>query len=262
MLMKEGAALMTGSHRNDPHPSLSRQAFRSWGGLLLLPWLIGLMLGIRIVPPQAPSAVSSEVTSPSPGAAAGIFRLAEPLERAPVWEPETVPRRPEPTPAPARRWIPERIVIPAIHLDAPVVPVGFRELRVGDQRVRAWETPNFFAAGWHKTSAPLGMPGNTVLNGHHNIYGEVFRDLARLKPGDRIFMYSGDQVFVYEVREKYIIPERGRPLSERLANARWIQPTKDERLTLITCWPYTSNTHRLIVIAWPLLQDSPDKDAE
>ncbi|MCS6962618.1 MAG: sortase, partial [Thermoflexus sp.] len=66
-----------------------------------------------------------------------------------------------------------------------------------------------------------------------------------------------------KVREKHIIPERGRPLSERLANARWIQVTEDERLTLITCWPYTSNTHRLIVIARPLpLQDGPGKDVE
>ena len=40
--------------------------------------------------------------------------------------------------------------------------------------------PDFFAAGWHTDSTPPGFPGNTVLNGHHNIYGEVFRDLDKV----------------------------------------------------------------------------------
>ncbi|WP_322797914.1 sortase [Thermoflexus sp.] len=257
---------MNRTRMDHPPRARSLQVFRSFGGLLFFLWAIGAILGIPLVPqiPQkAPSTASPEVASPAMGVEAGILRLAERPERAPALEPETSPGRPKPTPVPMQGWIPQRIVIPAIRLDAPVVPVGFRELRVGNRTVRAWETPNFFAAGWHRTSAPLGIPGNTVLNGHHNIYGEVFRDLARLKLGDRIFMYSEDRVFIYEVREKHIIPERGRPLSERLANARWIQVTEDERLTLITCWPYTSNTHRLIVIARPLpLQDGPGKDVE
>jgi LPXTG-site transpeptidase (sortase) family protein len=28
-------------------------------------------------------------------------------------------------------------------------------------------------------------------------------------------------------------------------------PSTDERLTLITCWPYETNTHRLIIVALP-----------
>jgi LPXTG-site transpeptidase (sortase) family protein len=38
----------------------------------------------------------------------------------------------------------------------------------------------------------------------------------------------------------------------RQANARWIGPFNDERLTLVTCWPYTNNTHRVIVVAKPV----------
>jgi len=37
----------------------------------------------------------------------------------------------------------------------------------------------------------------------------------------------------------------------RQENARWIAPTDDERLTLVTCWPYTNNTHRVVVVAKP-----------
>ncbi len=41
----------------------------------------------------------------------------------------------------------------------------------------------------------------------------------------------------------------------RIANAKYIQPTEDERITLVTCWPYTNNTHRLIIVARPLNQN-------
>ena len=57
----------------------------------------------------------------------------------------------------------------------------------------------------------------------------------------------------------YEVPDLCRQLTAheqkvRLANARWIQPSEDERLTLITCWPYESNTHRLIIVALPASQ--------
>jgi hypothetical protein len=40
-------------------------------------------------------------------------------------------------------------------------------------------------------------------------------------------------------------------LEIRLDNGRWILPTEDERLTLVTCWPEDSNSHRLIIVAVP-----------
>ena len=39
---------------------------------------------------------------------------------------------------------------------------------------------------------------------------------------------------------------------QRLQNARWIAATADERLTLVTCWPNTTNSHRLIIVAEPV----------
>jgi sortase A len=142
---------------------------------------------------------------------------------------------------------PTRIVIPAINLDAPIEPVGWSQVN----GVNSWNIPNHFAAGWLKTSAPLGRSGNTVLDGHHNIAGEVFRHLVDLKAGDLIEVYSDDQMVRYEVTTLHILPDRDQPLEVRRQNALWIQPTVDERLTLVTCWPYTNNTHRLIVVAKP-----------
>jgi sortase A len=155
------------------------------------------------------------------------------------------------TPVPSPR-IPERIVIPSIHLNAPVIPAAYSLVGVDGLMFQQWEAPDGFAAGWQSSSAPLGVPGNTVLNGHHNIYGEVFGHLIDLSPGDTIEIYSGNILYSYEITNKMILPERDEPLAVRLDNARWLESTTDERLTLITCWPHWTNTHRLIIVAKPI----------
>jgi len=165
---------------------------------------------------------------------------------------------PRPTPVNLAGSIPTRIVIPAIQLDAPVETAGWHVVN----GVSQWDVPNLFAAGWLMTSAALGKAGNTAITGHHNIDGEVFRGLVKLKPGDRITLYSNEVPFYYEITTRKILPERGQPEKVRLENARWIQPTEDERITLITCWPYTSNTHRLIIVAKPLPPDKTNVPVE
>jgi sortase A len=144
---------------------------------------------------------------------------------------------------------PTRLVIPAIQVDAPVETVGWSVVEQDGQQLSMWDVPNRRAAGWLRSTALLGEPGNTVLDGHHNIFGEVFRDLVDLEQGDAIQVWAGDQMREYVVSLRKILPEKGQPLEVRLENAKWIQPTKDERLTLISCWPYTNNTHRLVVVA-------------
>ena len=152
-----------------------------------------------------------------------------------------------PTPVDPSANVPLRIVIPAINLDAPIETTGWHTIN----GVSEWDIPDHFAAGWLKTTALLGRIGNTVLTGHHNIAGEVFRRLVELRPGDQIMVFSRNEVFDYTVTARRILPERGQPDEVRLKNAQWIQPTSDERLTLVTCWPYTTNTHRLIIVAKP-----------
>jgi len=152
--------------------------------------------------------------------------------------------RPKPAHSP-----PTRIVAPTIELDAPVVPVGWE---VDAQGVSRWQTAGN-AAGWHITSAYPGQPGNVVLSGHNNTQGEVFRDLTRFKPGDEIILYAESQVYLYRVQEWFIVPEREATPEQQQQNARWAAPTRDERLTLISCWPFRTNTHRIIVIARPVL---------
>ena len=155
----------------------------------------------------------------------------------------------EPTDAPA---IPDRLVIPAIELDAPVVIAPSRTLTLKQQVFEQWLAPEDFAVGWHTGSAFLNQPGNTVLNGHHNMFGKVFAGLVDLKAGDEIILYAGLREFHYVVAQSMILKERGASLTEREANAQWILPSSDERITLVTCWPADNNTHRLLIVASPV----------
>ena len=147
---------------------------------------------------------------------------------------------------------PVRIMISSIGLDAPIVPSEIDFKNIAGKEYMQWYVPDEFASGWHSTSAKLGEPGNTVLNGHHNSFGEVFKSLIDVNEGDIIRVNSEQSWFIYQITNKMILPEKYEQLDVRMNNAQWILPSVDERLTLISCWPYESNTHRLIIVARPL----------
>ena len=160
-----------------------------------------------------------------------------------------------PTPLPVATSIPSvnpptRIAAPTIGLDSKVLEVGWRTFKQGNQWFSEWETADY-AVGFHKLSALIGRPGNTVFSGHNNIKGEVFRNLVDLNVGDPISVWADDREYKYIVTDKFIVREVGASMEQRIANAKWISPTEDERITLVSCWPYWTNTHRVVVIARP-----------
>ena len=223
------------------------------GAILILIGLANTYYGLR-----------QTVSSPFDDASASeqeIVDLAATVTAVPT--PTTLPGTPEtelpaltdePTAEPTRPsgLTPERIVIPSIQLDAPVVPSIVKKIEHQGKTYYQWVAPDHFAAGWHNTSALLGDVGNTVLSGHHNVDGKVFENVVTLRDGDQIEVYSGDVKFTYEVAYTLLLPERFQTLTVREENARWILPSDDERLTLITCWPAESNTHRVVVVAFPV----------
>lgn len=174
----------------------------------------------------------------------------------PVEIEETPTAIPTPTPVPRMKRArpaalpPQRIVAPAIELDAPVVPMTWRNVIRDGQEFTEWDIPDY-AAGFQIGSAFPGQPGNTVISGHHNIKGRVFENLWNLVPGDSIYLYTAEDVFHYVVEEMFLLRELGASPEQRRQNAVWIGPSVDERLTLVTCWPPTGNAYRLIVIAKP-----------
>ncbi len=214
---------------------------------------------VPIYAAEVPSSGLESAPTLDQGAAPDISQMPTSTPLAATPTPDGQPTRrmsailpfPTQTATPQPIYIPDRIFIPAIGLDAPIIPVSKREIEAQGQQFEQWIAPKR-AVGWHNTSATLGVIGNTVLNGHHNTDGEVFRDVNTLIEGDQILVYSGEQVFVYQVGLSLRLNERFRPVEERLRNAQWILPSQDERLTLITCWPYESNTHRVVVVALPV----------
>jgi sortase A len=152
---------------------------------------------------------------------------------------------------------PTRLAIPAISLDIPVVPVGVKTINdVSGSRVVWADVPN--AAAFHQTSAYPGNPGNTVLNGHRDILGSVFRNLNKVEIGDEITLYVGDVEYPYLVTETLVVPEAFASARQRAENLRLIGYMPEERLTLITCTPVGLATHRLLVIAKPPESAAPE----
>ena len=156
--------------------------------------------------------------------------------------------------------VPKQIIIPAIGLESEIGYSGIRNIEVDGEMYKQWISPDD-EVGWHYDSAMLGEEGNTVLNGHHNIFAEVFKELHRVQKGDEIILQSKDGGYHYIVASTMILPERFKSKEVRLQNAKWIQSSEDERVTLVTCWPYDSNTHRVIVVAFPTGEVTPvDQD--
>jgi len=137
-----------------------------------------------------------------------------------------------------------RIASPNIKLDAKVYEVYAKN--------GAWEVADY-AAGHNYNSANPGEGGNIVLAGHNNWRGEVFRYLEFLKPGNEIDVWTLEgKEYKYKVDNIEKLKEAGATMAERLAHGQVMDPTPFEQLTLITCWPYTTYTHRLIVTAKPM----------
>lgn len=129
-----------------------------------------------------------------------------------------------PTPGPEQ---PQRMVIQAIGVDAPVVQgVEWDQLKKGVGQVIGTALP--------------GQIGNSVYTAHNDIYGEIFRDLDQLKPGDEVIVYTASEQFRYIVREWRIVE----PTEVSVMN-----PTSSPTLTLISCYPYLVDTQRIVVFA-------------
>jgi len=120
-----------------------------------------------------------------------------------------------------------RLQIPAIRIDAPVVQGdGWEQLKKG--------------VGQHVGSANPGQSGNVVLSAHNDVYGELFRDLDKLKPGDQIILYTQQRQYVYVVDRTVIVEPTA---VEVMASSG--SPT----VTLISCYPYLVDKQRIVVFA-------------
>jgi LPXTG-site transpeptidase (sortase) family protein len=92
---------------------------------------------------------------------------------------------------------------------------------------------------------------NIVLVGHNNTAGAVFRRLSHVGIGDEVILFTADDEFRYKVQKNTILRFTG---AEREAEAQlrfYTAPKSSERVTLVSCWPYATNAHRVVVVAFP-----------
>ena len=131
---------------------------------------------------------------------------------------------PIPTPGPEQAI---RIQIPALGIDAPVVQGdGWEQLKKG--------------VGQHIGTGNPGEKGNLVLSAHNDIFGEIFRDLDRLKPGDEIILYTNQRAYTYLVSASNIVEP---------TKVEVMTSTLEPIVTLISCYPYLVDDQRIVVAA-------------
>lgn len=148
-----------------------------------------------------------------------------------------------------------RMVIPAIGVDKKVVEVGWTVEQQGDgQQVAVWDVDKY-RVGHHQGTSNPGGGGNVVLAGHSGGRAYPFNDIFYLKQGDRVELYSNGELYEYIVSEHILVDEVGQPLEKRLENARYIEPTDEELVTMVACWPLTGPDkfkQRIIIRAKPV----------
>ena len=131
---------------------------------------------------------------------------------------------PVPTPGPEQAL---RIQIPSLGIDAPVVQGdGWEQLKKG--------------VGQHLGTSNPGQKGNMVLSAHNDIFGEIFRDLDRLKPGDQVIVYTNQRAYTYTVNGSKIVEP---------TQVEAMEATSHPAVTLISCYPYLVDDQRIVVSA-------------
>ena len=137
---------------------------------------------------------------------------------------------PLPTPGPQQA---ARIQIPAIKVDHPVVQGdGWEQLKKG--------------VGQHFGSPNPGVKGNLVLSAHNDVFGQIFRDLDQLKPGDLVILSTNQRTYTYVIRQTRIVaPNQVEVLAQ----------TNETIVSLISCYPYMVDNKRIVVTA--ALQETP-----
>jgi sortase A len=187
------------------------------------------LLAMQVVPTATPAINVSKIVLPGGHTYAdGEAKLN--LEEVPVQYRDAYQQLASLAPAAPPTASPQgplAVRIPAIGVDKPVVTGdGWEELKRG--------------VGHHVGSANPAERGNMVLTAHNDVFGEIFRDLEKLKPGDKIYVRTQSREVVYVVRfSEIVLPSEVRVLDNTQRNI--------SQITLITCYPYRVDNHRYIV---------------
>ena len=217
---------------------------------------VGIVLGCFLVSRLIREAVDNHIARQSDYlliASTPVFGLP-PATPLPTFTPTAIPTA-TPLPLPAIR-----LSIPTIGLNVPIQEISPTPIttRAGEQRFMWKLVP--FAVSHHDTSGYPTGGTNIVLAGHNNTGGAVFQHLSELSVGDQVILFTADEEFRYQVQKKFIFPYWGAEAEADAKLRRYAAPTPTERVTLVSCWPYVTNAHRIVVIAIPSFEESEHAD--
>lgn len=95
-------------------------------------------------------------------------------------------------------------------------------------------------------SGQLGQPGNYVLYGHDDLYGNIFQSLGSMQVGDLVRLTQGAHRYTYRVTGGGIVAP---------TDVAVMDPTPNATLTLISCTPMWVDTQRIVVRAMLVERD-------
>ena len=174
------------------------------------PLITAVVLPSGHTPPTSPGgAVENEAEIP-----ANLRPLVQSLAQVPI-----------PTAGPEQA---RAIFIPALWNDpAPVVQGdGWEQLKKG--------------VGQHVGSANPGQKGNMVVSAHNDIFGELFRNLDQLKPGDEVLVSTATRQWEYRVTGVQLVDP---------TDVSVMAATERATLTMVSCYPYLVDNQRIVVFA-------------
>jgi sortase A len=154
---------------------------------------------------------------------------------------------------------PIHLTITSVGIDSDVVPINWAMIPAKGGGIKPeWQVADY-AVGHHAGSVNPGQVGNVVLSGHVDYKGEVFRHLHEVNKGDIVTLYTEKGQYIYVITNKVFVKEEGVSEATKRNNARYMDPTPDQTLTMITCWPYGVDNYRFIAIAKPYQPATSDQ---
>ncbi|MFY8253793.1 class D sortase [Clostridium perfringens] len=94
----------------------------------------------------------------------------------------------------------------------------------------------------YRNSPNFGEKGNTILAGHNNMDGSIFKNLYKVKVGDIVEVQYGNKIFKYKISQKEIVePNDSSLLTQDLSK---------KEITLITC---TNRAKQRLIIKGELI---------
>ncbi|MBQ0888654.1 class E sortase [Streptomyces sp. RM72] len=114
---------------------------------------------------------------------------------------------------------------------------------VGDQQLRA-------GVGHFPTTEQPGQIGNFAIAGHRSgVADPAFRDIDRIKPGALIQVTTAHKItYTYTVTRVHTVAPGDVNVIAQVPGRPDATPTK-AKLTLVTCWPATGHSKRVVVEA-------------